>query len=92
MVDMFGLEISLQVFFNIMVSLSFFVGLILLVSPTAFKEFDKALQKEYGSKIKLVPHLENTYIDAIDRFILSNRVAAGAVIVVAAFIMLLFFR
>ena len=48
MIEIVGLDISARMFFYIMVSFSFFVGVFLMASPEAFKAMDKALQKEYG--------------------------------------------
>ena len=60
-----------------------------MASPEAFKAIDKALKKEYGMKTRLVPHIENSHFDAFDRFILKNRGAAGFVIALFSFLLLL---
>ena len=92
MIEIFGLDVSSKVFFYIMVSFSFFVGIILMVSPEAFENLNHALRKEYGFKIKLVPFLENTFIDTVDKIIVKNRVIAGIIISVTAFALLIIFK
>ena len=89
MIEVMGLDLSARMFFIMMVSFSFFVGVFLMASPDAFKAIDKALQKEYGIKTRFVPHIENSYFDALDKFILKNRVKAGFFIAAFAFILLL---
>ena len=92
MVAFFGLDISAKIFFYMMVSFSFFIGIFLMASPEAFKASDKALKQEYGLKTKLVPHIEGHTFDMIDKFILKNRVMTGFVIALFSFILLLLNR
>ena len=72
-----------------MVSFAFFVGIVLMVSPEAFEALNRALQKEYGLKTRLVPKLENTSIDVIDKALIKNRIIAGLIIAVCSFVLLL---
>ncbi len=44
MVAFFGLDISAKIFFYMMVSFSFFIGIFLMASPEAFKASDKTLK------------------------------------------------
>ena len=92
MLDFFGLAISTQTFFSIMVSLAFFVGIVLMISPEAFASLHKALQKEYGLKKRLIPGIEDTVFDAIDKFLVQNQFFAGLMIAVTSFVLLLVFR
>lgn len=89
MFEVLGLDVSAKVLFNLMLSFSFFVGLILMVSQEAFSAFHKALQKEYGLKRKLAPMLENTRFDFIDRVLMKYRVFAGMAICITSFFLLL---
>ena len=92
MVDMFGLEISSQMFFHIMISFAFFVGIVLMVSPEAFDALNRSLKKEYGLKTRIIPMLENTSIDVVDKFVVRNRVIAGIIIAITSFILLLIYK
>ena len=89
MIEVFGLDVSSQVFFHIMISFSFFVGIVLMISPEAFEALNRALQKEYGLKTRLFPKFENTTIDVIDKAVVKNRVIAGLIITVISFTLLL---
>lgn len=89
MFDIFGLNVSSQIFFRLMVAFAFFIGIILMVSPEAFEAFNRALQKEYGLKARIFPKLENTAIDIIDKVIMKNRVLAGFSIALISFFLLL---
>ena len=90
--DILGISVSANMFFYIMVSIGFFVGIILMVAPEAFDSLHKSLQREYGLKIRLVPKIENTSVDVIDRAIIKNRVMSGLIISVAAFVLLLLYK
>ena len=76
-------------FFHIMISFAFFVGVVLMVSPEAFEALNRALQKEYGLKTRLLPKIENTTINIIDKAVIKNRVFAGLSISVVSFVLLL---
>ena len=89
MMDVLGLGVSSQMFFHIMVSFAFFVGIVLMISPEAFEALNRALQKEYGLKTRLIPKLENTSIDVIDKAVIKNRIIAGLIIAVCSFVLLL---
>ena len=92
MIDIIGFQISAKFFFHIMVSFAFFVGVILMASPEAFATLNRALQKEYGIKTRLVPTLENTSIDVVDKAVIRSRVLGGMAIAVASFALLLLFK
>ncbi len=87
-----GLDVSAEMFFYIMISFAFFIGIILTVAPDAFEALNRAFQREYGVRTRLLPKLEDTYIDVIDRAISKNRVLAGVIISVSAFILLLIYK
>lgn len=78
--------------FHIMVSIGFFVGIILMVAPKAFDSLDEALQKEYGIKKRFIPKIEDTKIDVIDQICKRNTVISGMVISVLSFILLMIFK
>jgi len=90
--DTLGISVSANLFFYIMVSFGFFIGIILMVAPEAFDSLHKSLQREYGLKIRLIPRIENTSVDVIDRTIIKNRVMSGLAISVTAFILLLLYK
>ena len=92
MLEVFGLDVSAKILIYIMISFSFFVGIILMVSQEAFSAFHKSLQKEYGLKRRLSPKIENTYIDFIDRVLMKYRVLAGMLISLTAFFLLLMYK
>ena len=92
MFEVFGLDISAKILEDLMLSFSFFVGIVLMVSREAFGAFHKALQKEYGLKRRLSPKLENTRSDIIDKILIKYRVFAGVVISITAFFLLLLNR
>ncbi|HOW36563.1 MAG TPA: hypothetical protein PL155_09160 [Candidatus Omnitrophota bacterium] len=89
MADIFGLSLSLDLLFQLVLSISFFVGIILMVSPEGFEAFNRALQKEYGIKKRFMPKLEDAATHVIDKTIIKNRVIAGMCISVMAFLLLL---
>ena len=92
MLEVFGLDVSARVLVDLMLSFSFFVGLILVVSREAFGAFHKALQKEYGLKRRLAPKLEDSGSDIIDKILMKYRVFAGLIISITAFFLLLAYR
>ena len=89
MIEIFGLDVSSQIFFRLMISFAFFIGIILLVAPSAFEELNKSFKKEYGLRTRLMPKVENTVFDIVDKTILKYRVLAGLMITIAAFFLLL---
>lgn len=89
MTDILGLRLSLDLLFQLFLSISFFVGVILMVSPEGFEAFNKALQKEYGIKKRFIPKLEDTSVHVIDKTIIKHRIVAGMCISVMAFLLLL---
>lgn len=89
MLDVFGLDVSSQIFFRLMVSFAFFIGVVLLVSPEAFEALNKSFQKEYGLKIRIFPKLEDTTVNIVDKTIIKHRVFAGFLISLTAFFLLL---
>jgi len=90
--DFFGILLSTEMFFKIMVSFGFFIGIVLMISPEAFESLNKKLQKEYGLRMRLVPKIEDKYVDVIDRAVVKNRIIAGMIIAITAFILLLIYN
>ena len=89
MFDIFGLEISTRLIFQILVSLAFLGGIILMISGEAFQTLHRAFQKEFGLRKRLIPKIENTSFDIVDRILMKNRFAAGLIITVVSFVLLL---
>lgn len=87
--DYLNLGLSASMIFHIMVSFGFVIGIILMVSPEAFDSLNSALQKEYGLKTRLVPKLEDTTVDVVDRAARKFSVISGMMISLAAFFLLL---
>ncbi len=92
MLESLGIILSANMVFYIMVSFGFVVGIILMVSPEAFESLNKALQKEYGFKTQLLPKLESTVFNVIDKTVLKNQMVAGIMISVTAFALLMIYR
>ena len=92
MIELFGLDVSLQFLVYLMLSFSFFIGIILLVSPNAFDALNTALQKEYGIKRRLAPKVEDSRIDFVDRILLKYRTLAGLLIALSAFALLILYK
>ena len=89
MMDILGFTVSMKFLGNLMLSLAFFVGVLLMVSREAFIIFDRDLQREYGIKRRTAQKLEDVHIDIVDRTFLRYPVLAGLLISVATFILLL---
>ena len=89
MMGIFGLTVSMKFLANLMLSLAFFVGILLMVSRDALITLNRDLQREYGIKRKMAQKLEDVYIDVVDRTSLRYPVPVGLLIAVAAFILLL---
>ncbi|OGX08859.1 MAG: hypothetical protein A2Z88_09970 [Omnitrophica WOR_2 bacterium GWA2_47_8] len=81
-----------QTMIYIMISLAFFVGILLLVSQEAFNVFNDDLKKEYGVKKRLFPRIEDKWFDFVDFIILKHRFWAAILITVTAFILLLVYK
>ncbi len=92
MLEVLGLDISAKFLVFLMLSFSFFVGIILLVSSDAFRSFNQALQKEYGLKRRIAPQLEDARVDFVDRVLIKYRLMAGLLICIAAFFLLLLYK
>ena len=92
MYKLLGLDESLRFFVYLMLSFSFFVGILLIVSQEAFVHFNKALQKEIGLRKRIIPQLENKEIQFIDLVILKYRLFCGILISVSAFLLLLIYK
>lgn len=90
--QLLGLDVSAKMFFYIMISFSFFVGIILTIAPEAFESLNRTLQKEYGLKKKFFPKLEDTKVDVVDRALSRNRVLTGVIISVTSFILLMLYK
>ena len=92
MIEMFALDVSIKLFFHLMVSFAFFIGVILMISSEAFEGVNRVLLREYGIKTKMIPPLESTMINTIDKFVMKNRVFAGMLISIFSFFLLIFFK
>ena len=92
MLELMGVHESKRMIIFIMLSFSFFVGILLTVSREAYLFFNKALQKKYGIRRTFITFIEDTEFDHIDRFILKYRVRAGLIISISAFILLLIYK
>ena len=90
--DLEFLNSSYSMVFYILVSFSFFVGILLLVAPEAYEIFNRSLQKEYGLKIKLIPKLEEESISVVDKTLMKYRIGAGLMISITAFELLLLYK
>ena len=87
-----GLNESVNLVFYLLVSIGFVVGIILMVAPKAFESLNKALQKEYGLKKRILPQLEDTSIEVVDKMVKKNTVIYGMVISTISFILLLIYK
>ena len=92
MLEIMGLDISAKFLIFLMLSLAFFVGLLLLVSHEAFAVFHSKLQQEFGLKRRIAPKLEDTQVDVVDKVLLQYRFLAGLLICLAAFFLLLLYK
>ena len=92
MTDLWGLGVSAKVFFHVMVSVAFIVGILLMVAPDVFQALNRILQKEYGMRKRVAPKLEETQIDVIERVALKNRVLTGVALAVISFVLLLILK
>jgi len=92
MLELLGVSESIEFVAYIMLSLAFFVGIMLTISQEAFEHFNAALQKEYGIRKKLMPKLENTKTNFVDWIVLKYRFFFGILITVAAFVLLLMYK
>lgn len=92
MVEIFEFNVCAKIIFTLMVSLSFFIGIILLVAPEAYQALNKSLQKEYGLKVRLLPKIENSANFSIDQTVVKYRVFTGLLIAVTSFLLLIIFR
>ena len=92
MINIFNLGGSMNMVISLLLSLSFFIGILLIISHESFISLNKALQQEYGIKRRLAPAVEDTYIDIVDSFLTTHRVWAGLIIAISAFILLLLYK
>ena len=92
MLEVLGLDVSISMIIYLMLSFSFTIGIILMVSQESFMELNKALQREYGVKRRLIPGVEDTQNYFIDRVILKYRVFSGLLITVTAYFLLLIYK
>ncbi len=72
-----------------MVSVAFFTGIILMVSPGIFDKLNRALQREFGIKKRIAPILEDTQFDFVEKAALRNRAITGLLLTLSAFLLLL---
>ncbi len=91
-IDTEGIRISIDMVFYILVSFAFFSGILLMVSPEAFRLFDKSLRQEYGVKKRIIPYVENKTVYAFDEFLIKHGVISGMFLSISAFVLLLIFR
>ena len=87
--DFWGWQPSVQKISDIMISFAFFIGIVLVISPKAFYTLNKAFQREYGIRRRILPKLEDVRIDVIDKIVIKNRIIAGLAISIISFILLL---
>ncbi len=92
MFEVLGLDISGKIIFFLMLSFSFFVGILLMVSREGFDAFNKALQKEYGLRKRIAPQIEDTHVDVVDKILTRYRFMAGMLICLASFFLLLIYK
>jgi hypothetical protein len=92
MLDLLGLGVSARFLFQLLLGISFFIGIMLIVSGEAYGILHKELQKEYGIKKRLAPKIENTEIDLIDRILIKYRFKAGLFIAITSFFLLLIYK
>ena len=92
MLEMMGVDDSTKLIIFIMLSFSFFVGILVAVSREAYLFFNKALQKKYGIRRTFITFIEDTHYDIVDRFVLKYRVVAGLIISISAFLLLLIYK
>ena len=83
---------TMNVVIFLLLSLSFFIGILLIISRESFISLNKALQQEYGIKRRLAPVVEDAYIDVVDSFLTKHRVWAGLLIAISAFVLLLLYK
>ena len=84
---------AFRLIFYFLVSFSFIMGIVLMVSPEAFDTLNKALSKEYGIKTRILPKIELTVIHVLDKVITKNRahgIIAGFIISTISFLLILF--
>ncbi len=92
MIAILGWDGSVSMIIYLLLSFTFFIGILLIVSQESFIALNKALQNEYGLKRRLTPKVEDTHIDVIDKFLIKHRVLAGLFISVCAFVLLLIYK
>lgn len=88
----FDLVVFLQLTVRVFVSLSFAIGVVLMISPEAFDMLSKSLSKEYGFKTRFIPKFELRIIHLLDKIITRHRIygiLAGAAIAGVSFILLI---
>ncbi len=92
MFTIFDLVEIIKLVLRFLISFSFFIGIVLIVSPEAFDALNKALSKEYGIKTRFIPRMELKAIHILDKIITNNRaygIIAGILIAVISFVLLL---
>jgi hypothetical protein len=80
-----------NIVFYIMVSFGFFVGIILMAAPEVYHPLNRALQREYGLKIRLLPKIEES-AEVVDQVLNKHRIIAGMCISVSAFMLMLVYK
>jgi hypothetical protein len=91
-IEALGIPESIKILTYLMLSFSFFCGIMLLVSREAYEDFNAALQKEFGFKRKFFPVLEEIKTNIIDKLALKYRIPVGLFIAISSFVMLLAYK
>jgi len=78
--------------FYLFFSATFFIGLMMIIAPKAFKELDSAMNREFGLKKIFFPKIEKKIVKIIDEFMLRNNILSGAVLIVISLAVLILFR
>ena len=87
-----GLDVSISMFFYIMVSIGFVIGIILMVAPEAYELLSKALNREYGLKHRFFRKIENDKFENLDRFATRHSVVIGMILSITTFILLIIYK
>ena len=89
MLEQLGIVAAGEFLWDLMLSLSFFIGIFLVVSREAVECLNRDFQKELGWRKYVITQLEGKKFMFIDIFILKYPVWIGLVIAVTSFMLLL---
>ncbi|MFP4473600.1 MAG: hypothetical protein ACLFPX_07040 [Candidatus Omnitrophota bacterium] len=87
-----GLNDSWQLIVEIMLCMTFFIGIMLVVSAESVTILNRDFQKEIGFRKRFFPKLEDAKESPIDRAILQRPFWFGILIAVTSFLLLLLYR